>query len=534
MNVSNFVCEKPKTSLQEKILNARNKLKHSRCGLDHVSPIHMNSMAMDVQNKTARVYHRRVKQGDFYFLSGAIQKPTNGQWTVIRDLDEMNDSIYGPPTARMNLLDKIKVLPSSNLSQNVDRQLALSGLEGVQDKMSKKDAEIFLQEVSRYNNATVARYKRKVSSRPWHVHCYPWNHGTHTANVNMARGQHDNIVRKRVEASHMTALNFMHSTVVPLVWYDKQNNNSITCDAFISAVTNGITMKSRVTTTNEKGRFRLLHKTKFRTHKTVELHDESEDPAQNLTQNYQKRQTSSTNSGDAGEESIDETLYKRCLIPLKAREIQVHDRCFNASAVNSNLMIPVICRLGSNMFHKSNGKNVQISLALNNSKANAEKVFHSLVWSSANMFCDLLCWRLGAPDMTNEEEQYLFHKHCKPIIDMLVGTRDNYAQSESFCIHPPRGSRLFTEPILRLVSHKFHNKETNALFARSIPRNVLSPSRKRKCEENSDENHQRKKHKTRSFAMPPARNESLVKLFEMGYLAYRQRFKLIPPRLDQL
>ena len=263
--------------------------------------------------------------------------------------------------------------------------------------------------------------------------------------------------------------------------------------------------------------FKLVYKPKFHTYQMIVGADDCDNDQRDRTLDLKTFRRVQRVRGARGNE---ETRYwARCLAPLSAAmTVQVHEHCFNCSAVPACNIMPLLCGRGADMFTRTDADigAVQTSLAVNNAKAQLERLAHSLVWSTLNRVCDLACWRAGTHDMTYEEEARFYTDVLKPRLKHLVASRDNYAQSAEFCQRPVRTSRLFRENELTLVSHKYGCSQAAVLFARST-RSV----RKRR---------NRLSRKTtgsvakRTFAAPLARNASVVKIYACGPRVFRDRF----------
>ena len=523
-------------------------------GLRHLSMLHLNGRTeTDVEARVARVYEKSLQRGDFYFLSGAIRfDEDSGRWLAHQDY--MNDSADSAPTVQMNVIDKIKVYRSSITVNNISHQAGMCGLEGVRDKQKQSNSDLFLHEISKCSrpNGTKAGYKRVDGTKVTSLHNWARESNISTTNANMPKGILDHIVRVRTDIAHQSALNPVHARLHACLHLDGENNNSITNDSFISSVINSKSMKHKtLSTTNTTGAFKLTHKDNFRTHKTVELYpDEIEDTSRDdrvmdmFTRTYgmtthpaivaNSEQTSDTKSIsyamlDPNESEIHEeaALVAKSLKPLTGTEIQIHDRCFNCSAVPGWCMLPILQRKGAQMFCDSNGDRLQMSLAVNNGKATLERITHSLQWFHMNQFVELLCWKLGTHDMDYRSEQNVFHTKCLPILRRIVGTRENYAQCGTFCTQPIRGSRLFSEPVYKLVSSKFHVEQTDKLFARAT-------KRKNTGLVGEGENNKVGIKVKKLYPGQPARNESVTALYEHSSRMYVDRFDLTPPRANQM
>ncbi|XP_019628718.1 PREDICTED: uncharacterized protein LOC109473283 [Branchiostoma belcheri] len=533
-----------------------------RCGLEHRSPMHMNAVEPDVSAKVAQVYTRHSRRGDFYFHSAAVRYDRATQdWYMVRGIVE--DTENSVPTAHMNITDKIKVMHSSFNTRNVVRQHTLTGKEGVEDRKSNSYIESFPQEVSKstYPVSTTLGCKRVDTARIDHAYgLLQGDANINTTNVNMPRGFLEHVMNKQLTATHHTLLNPGHARMEPLVWRDSEFNNSLTSDSFISAVVNDITFKKRATIENSKGRFQLVNKARFRTHKVVELPYDEETEA-DVIRRYHKDEATKGMQEDC------EILWRAALRPLECFELQVYSRCFNGSAVPGYPMVPIMCRKGGQMLHESNGKNVQISLALNNAKATTERLFHSLVWREVNAFLDLLCWTLKTHEKTKEEEQRLFHQKILPIVSKLVGSRATYSQATNFALPNISWSRVLGESITKLVSQKYKRIETINMFKRVEPRypdiiiryadknhKPRNPARKRSfsemergsptslpptmgqgvdvTEDETDDIGDCKGMLVHNGGlMPPMpRNASLVRMLELGYQCFRDRFDLPYPK----
>jgi hypothetical protein len=297
-----------------------------------------------------------------------------------------------------------------------------------------------------------------------------------------------------------------------LIDLETGNNNSLTTDSVISAVTNSITFKAAATESRDG--FVLAPMAAFGTHKTiVDLHDDD-------------RSASGEHVSAADE----------ALAPLSGKEIQVHESCYNSSGVAGERLLPDICRKDTELLED---KRVNVSIAVNNSKAYLERISHALVSNSFNSLCDLFCWEHGTRYMSMDEELDFFHSRCLLVLDLLVVTRDNYAQTANFCQCPPRGLPFVCAPEMKLISHKFKNKRTDTLFRRSEPRYKELMERVSKynvkkpltlfCGCGKDEKYKKAVLHTRS-----PRTDSIVRRYELGPSVFRDGFPLKEPMKAEL
>lgn len=565
----------------------------------YTSFLHLNATSLERGHDIRRLHEACSKKGMFYFLSSRLRldEETRG-WSRVYEDDVIGT--HAQLYAEINLVDKIKVYTTQISSANLSKQYVVNGLEGTQDvgsrckKRPKGDKtsqnrlsvvrapDVFLQDGCRcaQPSGTVARYRRNDNSFTCHAHVLSDNN-INKFNINMTRGIHEYIVLNRtILTNNMLRTRDPLSVTARLVLrHENENNNSLTSDAVLNAVINGVTFKRNallngIRTMNDptfRG-FGLTSKAAFGTHKIVEPYEEDEQDVEKKDgmplQSYHRRTPFYYIENDM------EGVWKQVREAIHSVELQVHDYCMNSSAVPGSKLMSVICKKAGQLLHESNGKSITVSLALNNSKALIERMAHSLSWSLLNEFCDIMCWTLKTHTVSRSEEHKKFLTTCCSIIETMLPSRDNYAQATTFCQQLPFANKMYTEPPMRLLSHKFRNADTLRLYRRnpnSLSVNVESSNRKRpltiyQCEHvryNKDENiidvvDQVKRprlggdddakdsyssnkaylSKTDPINMKcivnqPSRNESIATRYAFGARCFRDNFDLEPPAPPQ-
>jgi hypothetical protein len=364
---------------------------------------------------------------------------------------------------------------------------------------------------------TVASYKRGDISHATHAHDFYTEHrAVNKTNVNLPRGIHEYIVLNRTTIAH-TLSRCADGRAELLIDLETGNNNSLTTDSVISAVSNVVTFKSAASSRTDG--FVLAPMVAFGTHKTMAtLYDADEDCSSRTAQMNSREEA---------------------LAPLSGKEIQVHESCYNSSGVSGERLLPDICRKGVELLED---KNVTVSVAVNNAKALLEVMSHALVSSTFNSLCDLYCWEHETRNMNMDQEMKFFHEKCQPMLNQLMVTRDNYAQTASFCQHVPRTSPFFSAPEMRLISHKFRNPMTAKYFQRSKPRwpalmarvNKLNVKRPIMWTGGEMAIQKKSKYKVAVLITQTARNEGIVRRHELGPRVFRARFPLKPPLEKEL
>lgn len=442
-------------SVLENIKLARNSLHENyKNGYRHSSMWHLNALDEQSEDAVAGVLETCKKRGMFYFLNGAIDFDKESRLWSMGNADEPPSSLR----ADVNLVDKIKVYTISQYTVNVSRQYAMTGIEGTQDRSTKHHnnaPDTFLQEVGKCNHpvGTMVRYKRTDTTNVPHGHGVLYDPNLNRINVNMPRGFHDFVVLMMTIRAHHIFLN-PHALVCTVLDPMCENNNSLTTDSVINAVGNSFTFKANAVAGTTQ--FNLTNKTTFGTHKVIEICDDNNFEESLLT--YHKIKSFDYFCKD------EEEMWKRCLKPLNGIEIQVHEHSMNCSAISGSKLLPVICRKGAQLLDERNENRIQVSLALSNSKGYLEKITRSLIWSSLSSFANIMCWRLNTHEMSKEKENETFNKICRPILEKLMASRENYAQATAFCQHLIQSTKMFTEPEMKTISHKFKVPEITALF----------------------------------------------------------------------
>lgn len=469
------------------------------------------------ENTVANVVNTAQRNGLFYFSEGAIDyKEGDKKWECgTKDKEEEHQ-----PRAYVNLIDKIKVYTISQFTVNVSRQFAMCGIEGTEDQSTRRCTgapEVFLQEVFKCNNphGTVARYKRIDTSSVPHGHGVLEDFNVNRINVNMPRGYNNFVLLMRAAIAHYNFVN-PDALVTAVLDPASENNNSVTADSVINGVINSFSFKYHAVQSDTK--FNLTPKTTFGTHKVVELYDDGEGPS-----TYHRLKSFYYLSSE------EEKEWLQTLKPLYGIELQVHEHSMNCSAVPGSKLLPVICRKGAQLLDEENGDKIQVSLALSNAKGMMEKIAHSLIWTPLVSFCDLMCWRLGTPVMSYKDEHYVFKTLCEPIISKFMVCRDNYAQATDFCQQMICSTKMYTDPQLHVISHKFKVPEIEAFFTPSKPRFPEYIDFYKQIQHPSELHNSAK-----SLITNLSRNESIVKLYEMGPAVFRSRFDLNPPFIHNL
>lgn len=481
-------------SLKENVMVQRNRHCYTCLGNRFRSLWHLNSAK---QSKAITLVLKKcIEVGCFHFHSGGITKK-DGIW--IRQDDSKN-------AVRVNLVDKLKVITASQSVANATYHLASNSLDGVQEKAprgkrrSNGAADVFLQGLLKVArpSGTIANYKRTDSTHSCHAHdMYKETMTVNKTNVNLPRGMHEYVVLNRTAMANIV-MNCPNSRARLVLDINTGNNNSLTTDSVINAVSNGITFKASASLKNND--FVLAPMTDFGTHKTVAVFGQ-------------------------------ENFENQALAPLKGNEIQVHEHCYNCSAIAGEKLLPAICAKGADLLEENN---ITVSLAVNNAKSLLEVASHSLVPSSMNSFVDLLCWKHCTRKMSREEEMVFFEERLKPLLKTMTITRENYAQSGSFCQYVPKTSNMFYAPEMKLVSHKFKNPVTNKFFQRAslrwpeIMTKVNQLNRKRPLITGYSKG-KKSKYRDAVLSSQPARNEGIVRRYELGPAVFRDRFPYPPP-----
>lgn len=496
-----------KLSIEDNINKLRERAIFSDRGHTFLSHIHLNIMDPHTELKIKQLNEQCKKEGMFYFLSDKIKMMSNGEWvydqTVNSDID-----VY----AEITCVDKIKVMTAPRMSFNMSKFHSFFGLENTQDQTGRtSDADIFLHEVNKIGGpigpiATIARYKRNELGFKLHAHTIP---KYNRCNMNMPRGIHEYVLVNRALIAHYQANTSPHGQMVVSISKKAENNNSLTVDSFINAVINGTTFKANATCNSEHGvnrikSFKLVPLAAFGTHQTLVECNRSKKDVKELS------------------------------------EIQVHEHCFNCSAIPGSSIIREICKKGCSIM---GDPNIITSIALNNCKSFLSNGSRSLTWNTLNAFCNALCWKFETHKMTPLKEMEFYRKTCIPLLNKLTVSRDNYAQATHFCQQTPLPNLLYGIHDFKLISHKFRNKNTNELFKKNTTRfshlytsfitqrnskKPLTASYKKKFGQIT------KNYREATLVGPSARNESIVLAYEHGPKVFRQRSRLRPPDITEI
>lgn len=323
----------------------------------------------------------RKRLNKYFVLDYIYYDEKKDTWTT-----EQKTDIY----ADVICVDKIKVWTGPRSEHLMSVENATNSLSGYE----KRDS--------------MARYKRTDNTQT--PHPYTEYSRTNRTNINMTRGIHEFVLLNRIMSAHNIANNpYGGSTVV--ISRDSENNNSLAVDSVINGIINGLTFKATVGQNNLKDGFSLTQMASFGTHKSVV----------NLNELNDEMKSKMTESEIA-------------LEPLSGAEIQVHEACFNCSAVRGSRILPDKKRKGSQML---NDKKCITRIALNNAKAEVMKIPNSLIWNNLNTALDLFCWENNTHKMTRREEMR-DNREIKPVLENLHVSRDNYAQAASFPQHLPK------------------------------------------------------------------------------------------------
>jgi hypothetical protein len=488
----------------------------------------MNVTSPVSEDRVARCYENCVRSGVFYFQSGRIGR--SGDWKRTQhNCEETEDRV----TASVNVVDKLKVLTTAYSTSNVSKQFMMINLEGVQELAPKrrpirgngvKVADIFLQAVCKVSKpaGTIASYKRGDITYQQNGHnLYLSNKTFNKRNINMPRGIHEYVVLNRVLCTHTICTN-PYSRMTFVFDMNKGNNNSLTTDSLINSVSKGLSFKLSVCG-NKEG-FVLATMASFGTHKTVAVYNNRMrfDGFMAPISYRDKTPTMEipVSEEEEGHSDDREITKEEALGPTRGNEIQVHEHCYNCSAVTGTEIMPIMCEKGAQLLED---KSISVSLAVNNFKAGFERASRSLMWESINSFVDLFCWQHNTRYMTKEQEMSFYIKRCVPLLKMLRVSRDNYAQAGSFCQQSQRTCPFFTTHEMKLVSHKFKNPRTKEYFSRV---NIRFPGLIKSREKTTTV---RGRYRDAVLRPQCARNEGVVRRYEQSTQVFRDRFDLIKP-----
>ena len=448
-------------------------------GRRHWFPVEVNAVHGKKERRDVPwEYGARSVEGAFYSVFGRIgYDPSDGQWKQVAQDDEGSFFVNTP----LAIIDKIKVLSCVLMMENAYKTMALTGAAGVQIRSKKGASDAFLQEVSKLDSkGTIARYKQSDLSNLHHAH-YNTSDELCTVNINMPRGFLELAVNLRCISAWYRSKN-RRTRIVPHIVPEQENNNSITVDSIISAVRNEHTFKQKAVNSSI---FPLLEKAPFRTHKSIvrysgqpKIYGNNSESKPDITNaasctcricrenetEKKHRFTYHKKKGALFFDSNDARHRAECLAPLnQSNELQVHNRCFNCSAVSGSKLLPVICDLGGKLLRDT--ETALIDLALVRCTAQLELQSNGLLPSHVITFCELLCWKEKTRDMTREEQIKVYKTKLEPVLSQLQLSRQNYAQSGgSFCQALVRGDKLTLLEDQSLVSHKYKNQDTMDIF----------------------------------------------------------------------
>lgn len=443
----------------------RGIVKHTRDGRSHWFPPELNATDCNgelTRRDVAWEYGDRLVAGAFYSLRGRIAfDPVARTWRQIAESDESSL----PMTVPINLFDKIKVVSCVCGMENLSRTSVLTGSVGVQNRSCKSVADAFLQEVSKCDSpiGTVARYKMSDSTNAWHAH-FKGTDYLCTLNVNLPRGVYElGVLLRSMSAWHR--YRNPRARFVPRIVQEEENNNSITVDSVISAVTNELSFKDRAVRSSS---FLLLSKAQFRTHKYIVNYEEERQLYGRAGVDLLPASACSCARCSARAPRR-RTFHKKVakgaqvLRPVfRKKEIQVHDRCFNCSAVSGSKLMPVVCEMASKLL--GDKETAKIDLALASCKALVERTSNGLLPAHVNNLCEILCWQRGTRKMAVQDQLRVYRQDLKPLLQKIRFTRQNFAQSGRFCQAAVRGHKLLCADDRELISHKHKNPKTMEIF----------------------------------------------------------------------
>lgn len=510
-------------------------MRTTKHGRRHWCPVLLNAGDYLERRDVAWQYGEMSLAGAFSCTSGRIGYDTGDtRWKQIARDDEESFEASVPVV----LFDKIKVFSCVLMMENASRTLAVTGITGVQNRSARVATDAFLQEVSKCASplGTVARYKLSDLSNLNHAH-YHSSDEAYTININMPRGFPELGVNLRSIAAWHRCKN-PESRVIPRIVLEEENNNSITADSIISCIRNELTFKKKAVNSDN---FPLLSKAQFRTHKCIVRYTGNHRLVGNNPELYpdviNAASCSCTHCRTANTSSRRKNTFRRhrgrvyyckgaeyrarCLSPLyEKNEIQVHDRCFNCSAVSGVKLLPVVCDIGGKLLQDKN--TALIDTALVRASTLLESLANGLLPSHINTFCEILCWQLKTRNMSLLEQMRMYKEELEPILSSLQLSRQNYAQSGSFCQAMIRGHKLVKLDDQSLVSHKYGNDKTMNIF------------RVRKRSFQDDDGHSNRKN---TLVKHPRRRRGVVYMAKCGLVKFGDKMALHGmeyPRADEL
>lgn len=518
----------------DNIRRAQKRASYEHKGQKFQSLYHLNCLDTETEARTCRVLKTCEERGMFYFKREEISwDPVTKKWAQKRRKRKREEE--EEITVPIICVDKIKVMTAPLCATNMMGYHALMGVDGTQEqrrgKKQKKrgggDVNVFVHEVVKVTNpmATIARYKRSDPSHQMHAHHVV---KANRNNINMPRGMHEYVRVNRIITAHYLANTFPHGRMHIALSQDSEHNNSLTVDSLFDSIINGLTFKANATKLSE--------------HSTIRDSSSSSKSSKNSKSSRNNADKSANQFALAPLASFG---THQVLVNGGVNKVQVHDHCVNCSAVPGPQIIGEIAKKACQILSsKDIHPKIIVSTALSKCKAFLSTKSRSLMWNVPNAVCDFHCWKYKTHTMTPEEENTFFETRCKPILDSLLVSRDNFAQTGMFCQQPPLAGSLFTQGDVTKCSHRFENKDTRALFRRNrtrFPELYLHHVRKRNsktpltaCGRKMAKNPKLKDYRADTLAPTMARNAGIVKPYEIGPLVFREEFDMTPPRIDQV
>ena len=434
-------------------------------GRHHWSPLLLNAEsnnleAFNYRSDISREYNNCILDGSIHHVHAGFSV----------DCDS-NEGLGNQSAVRIpvNVFAKIKVFSTVFCLENISRSIMTTSSFAIQRRDSHNASNCFLQEVVRFNSpvGTLARYKYFDVSNTGHAY-HKSTDGLYIANLNMCCGRNHMILLLHLHAAKYRCLN-RNSRLVPLLNFTVLNNTSITLDSVISSVEDESKLKS--TLCSKSCPIKVLRKNQFRTHKitlTSRKCIDNLDPA-NCTCNQcvkaeliqQQLKTLTTQKNDLTKWcTADEAKKIQPLID--SYEAQMHSRCLNVSGVLEQRLLPGACDFGKKLLLCD--PHVKIDIALVCCKSFLEVKSMSLITELANHFCEVLCWRRKTRFMTKLQQYNTFVNELKPLLSRLYISRFNFAHATTFSYTGVKGCKIFKCSDNLLVSHKYKNQQTIAIF----------------------------------------------------------------------
>lgn len=456
---------------------AERSVKVDSAGYRYWSPLQRNNDATTRQD-LAQVYGSAASRGEYYHVSGRVGY-SGGEWRQTRAAAEEEVSVP------INVYDKIKVKSCFLVQDNTCRTAMMTGLVGVQNRNSRNNADVFLQEVSKCASplCTMARYKT-VDTEQCASPFTPVTVFSSTINVNFPRGVYELGVG-------LAALNGWHAArgggrVVYQFVPPVQNNNSVTFDGIVACVGNELTFKDKAKRGDSI--FKILRKKQLKTDKKLipfwsegkptgpeDLPDVTSAglcechrcTSADWVRNFRR---GAKRGGDDDDDA---------LAPLSKRhEVQVYDRSLNCSAISGANLLPALCQLCVEILRDKTTAFVDLALA--RTTAAMEQQMNSLIPSHIACICELMCWSAETRKMSPEKQARFSHERLEPALKKLRIGRYNFAQSGGWLQALGGGHRLNTTPATTIVSHKYGNPRTVALFSSPTKKTGLAKKVRRR------------------------------------------------------